>query len=277
MAKLTRRAFRKASSSRLASAADKVYHALVVEPRWVRVTRPVVKVPYLPAAWDGVRIAHLTDLHFGRLANMTYMRRIAEITNQAKPDIVVLTGDFASKVGVRRQEGLMEMMSSLQGPEGKFAVLGNHDHWNGRDPIEFSLMYGGVKVLTNRHQLLDRQGQKLCLAGVDDLWEGHADLAKALRGVAEQCPRVLLCHNPGFAERMGPRPRVDLMLCGHTHGGQVHIGRRLLLWHSYKYAAGLIEGPHCQVYTSVGLGMVALPIRVNCRPEIAIITLRRAG
>ena len=123
-----------------------------------------------------------------------------------------------------------------------------------------------------------RGGAGLWVAGVDDLWEGSPDLAAALAGVPEAVPRILLCHNPDYAEQMQHTPRVDLMLCGHTHGGQVKIPfgprPRLPIRHR-RYAAGLVEGPCCQVYTSCGLGMVGVPIRFNCRPELAIVTLRR--
>jgi len=131
----------------------------------------------------------------------------------------------------------------------------------------------------NTHVLLHRGGDRLAIAGVGDLWADRQDLAAALAGVPEGAARVLLCHNPDYADHMPPRPRVDLMLAGHTHGGQVKIpfaGRWRLPIVNKLYAAGIVPGPHCPVYVSVGIGMVSLPLRFNCRPELPIVTLRRA-
>ncbi|MCK4574471.1 MAG: metallophosphoesterase, partial [candidate division Zixibacteria bacterium] len=265
-----------AAGTAAAAAASSVINAFAVEPKWIKITTPTIPIPNLPPAWDGVRIAQLTDIHVGRLINLDYVRRAVEKTKAAKPDLIVLTGDYVSRTDAI-DDNLAEALGRLSAPHGKFAVLGNHDHWT--DPVAMLLVLekAGITNLTNRHTILDRGGARLCLAGVDDLWEGRQDLAGALSGVDEDVPRVLLCHNPDYAEQMPMVPRVDLMLAGHSHGGQFKIpfGPRPRLPIRYaKYAAGLAAGPHCPVYTSVGLGMVGIPIRFNCRPELTIITLR---
>ncbi len=276
--RFTRRKFLKLSACAAAAAAvGSVIDAFAVEPEWVKVTGPVIPIPNLPPAWDGVRVAQLTDIHIGRLIGLNYLREVVEKTNAASPDVIVLTGDYVSRTDAIG-DNLAEVLSWLQAPEGKFAVLGNHDHWTDPAAIRSVLKTAGITDLTNRHETLRRSGRGLCIAGVDDLWEGVQDLDLALAGVGEDVPRILLCHNPDYAEQMPAGPRVDLMLCGHSHGGQFKIPfgprPRLPIRHS-KYAAGLAEGPRCLVYTSVGLGMVGIPIRFNCRPELAIITLRR--
>ena len=140
------------------------------------------------------------------------------------------------------------------------------------------LRNAGVTVLDNACAIVRRDGQSLCIAGVEDPWHGHPSTERALDGLDEDVCRVLLCHNPDYAEEMPARPRVDLMLAGHTHGGQVKIpfGPRPRLPIDYKkYGAGLVRGPHCPVYVTRGIGMIAPPVRFNCRPEVAIITLRK--
>ncbi len=266
-----------AAGTAAAAAVGSVIDAVAVEPKWIKVTNPAVTIPNLPPAWDGVRIAQLTDIHVGRLINLDYVRKAVAKTNAAGPDVVVLTGDYVSRTDAI-DDNLAEALAALQAPHGKFAVLGNHDHWTDPAAMRSVLKQAGIADLTNRHAILDRGDARLCLAGVDDLWEGRQDLAGALSGVDESVPRVLLCHNPDYAEQMPAVPRVDLMLAGHSHGGQFKIpfGPRPKLPIRYaKYAAGLASGPRCQVYTSVGLGMVGIPIRFNCRPELTMITLRR--
>jgi len=275
--KLTRRRFLVAYGGAALTVGIGALDAVAVEPRWVRVTYPDVAIRGLPADWDGVRIAHLTDLHVGPVIDVEYIVGVVELANAASPDVVVVTGDFVSEGGAT-MPGLVDALRALRGPMGRFAVLGNHDYWSGAPPVRSLLADAGIEELTNKRRMLQRRGHGLCVAGVDDLWEGEPDLAAALAGVPEAAPRILLCHNPDYAEDMPHTPRVDLMLCGHTHGGQVKIPfgprPRLPIRHR-RYAAGLVDGPCCQVYTSCGLGMVGIPIRFNCRPELAIVTLRR--
>jgi predicted MPP superfamily phosphohydrolase len=257
--------------------AGSVLDSFVIEPRWVKRTRPVIAIDSLPPAWDGVRIAHLTDLHAGKLVGLDYLAKVVEMTIAESPDVIVLTGDYVTgRAGITPELG--QLLAKLRAPGGRFAVLGNHDYWASAAGVVSLVQTAGIPMLTNGSVLLDRKGEKLCLAGVDDLWEGRPLLDAALAGVDERLPRILLCHNPDYAEEMPGSPRVDLMLCGHTHGGQFKIpfGPRLgVPLKHVKYAAGLSQGPRCRVYTSVGLGMVGIPIRFNCRPELAIITLRR--
>ncbi len=273
-----RQRLRKLASGTLMTAAlTSIVDVLAVEPRWVKIKRVNVPIPNLPPVWDGVRIVQLTDLHLGKFVSLDYIRKIVKRTNVLFPDVIVLTGDFVND-GNTIVDGLERVLSALQSKFGKFAVLGNHDHWEGAGAIREVLDKAGIVDLSNKSVVLERAGEQICFAGVDDLWTATQDLSGALKDIPEEVPRILLSHNPDYAEEMPPSPRVDLMLCGHTHGGQFKVPFGSRLWlpirHS-KYAAGLVEGPHCLVYTSVGVGMVGLPIRFNCRPEIPIITLRQ--
>lgn len=276
---ITRRRFLKAAGILgAAAAAGCGLEAALIEPEWIEVTRTAVALLDLPDRWDSATIAHLSDLHFGPLVGMDYLLKAVNLVNDAEPDIIVITGDFISGRGAANG-ALSEMLSQLRAPEGVMAVPGNHDRWSGFAAVRSAAALAGVEVLTNSHRILARGGQKLCIAGVDDLMTGRPDLAQALGGVPDTAPRVLLAHNPDYAEQMPASPRVDLMLCGHTHGGQIRLpllGALALPIRHRQYAAGLVHGPQCNVYISRGIGMVGIPIRFNCRPELALITLHRA-
>ncbi|MCD4823627.1 MAG: metallophosphoesterase [Phycisphaerae bacterium] len=277
--KISRRKFIKwASATGVAAlAGGAVIDAFFIEPHWFKVTYPVFRIPNLPPAWDGVRIAHITDIHVGALSNLDDARDIVNMANALNPDIVVMTGDYVSRAAAITR-ALVEVIRDLRAKVAKFAVLGNHDYWTNSAAMINLFEETGVKMLTNRSHVLRRKGQPLCFAGVDDLMAGRPDLYRALTGVDKQIPRILLCHNPDFAEMMPKNPRVDMMLCGHTHGGQIKIpliGPLVLPITHKKYAEGLVQGPRCPVFISRGLGMVKFPVRFNCRPELPLITLRR--
>ncbi len=247
--------------------------------RWRKpdVTQTEIDISSLRPNWDGAKIAIITDLHIGRRVPVEHLQRIAEITNDASPDIVALTGDYISDIRSADQR-FINALAAMNAPEGKFAVLGNHDYYlHKTSRLTDALEAAGVIVLSNAGQMLLRDGQGLYIAGVDDPWGSGPDLSAAVAGAPTHIPRILLCHNPDFAEKMPTSTWVDLILAGHTHGGQINLPilTRLALPTRYKrYVAGLVAGPNCPVYVSRGLGVVGMPIRYNCPPEIAIITLR---
>ena len=263
-------------SAAVGNAVGALVAALLIEPRWIHVTRPTVWLPDLPEGWDGLRIAHLTDLHHGRMVRLRLITEAVRLANAESPDLVVLTGDFVSRPGAITT-ALAKALSKLQAPLGSYAVLGNHDHSADAGGVREMLAAAGVRLLENSHVLLARGGDLLAVAGVDDLWFGVPHLASALRDVPPEAGRLLLCHNPAYARRMPPVPRVDLMISGHTHGGQVRLpllGRPGQLLRLLAPQEGLLRRRRCPVYVSRGIGMVGLPVRFNCRPELPIITLR---
>jgi hypothetical protein len=271
--------------------------SLAPDPRRIRVTTPSVEVPFLPPDWGGVRLALLSDFHVGRFIRPPYVRRVVEMTNDLAPDLIALLGDYLVQEGALSQE-VVDWFARLRAPLGKFAVLGNHDHWHGLQEVCGALERAGVVVLRNAHRLVTRGGTApappaaegrpadtgggsgLVLAGVDDMWESTADVASALAGAPPEAPRILLCHNPDYAEHLPPQPRVDLMLSGHTHGGQIRLPlltHLLASVHHRKYQQGLVQGPRCAVYVTRGVGVVGPPLRFRCPPGITILTLRAPG
>lgn len=243
------------------------------EPGMLETTEAELPVSSLPAAWAGARIVLLTDLHARKKEGPGRVDRVVQAALAAGGDMIVLAGDLLARAV--RPDYLLDSLRPLSAPGGVFATLGNQDYPS-PEPLVDSLGGIGIDTLVNEHRILHRHGQPLCLAGVDDCRDGQPDVAAALGGVAETIPRIVVSHNPDLAEHLPDGVRVDAMLSGHTHGGQVRLwgrGAVALPIDHRKYAAGLVAGPGFPVYISRGLGVVGLPIRFCCLPEIAVLTL----
>jgi len=258
----------------LAGAAD----ALVIEPRWVAVERRDVPIQGLGAGLDGLRLVLLSDTHCGPWTSPDYVRKTVRLANEQEPHVALLLGDYCHDH--RRHIGPgIEPFADLEAAHGVFAVLGNHDHWEDAQATRRALKDVGAVELTNTAAVIEQHGDRLALGGVDDLWTGQQDPVTAFAGVSEGVPRLLLSHNPDYAEELPEGLRVDLMVSGHTHGGQVWlplVGAPLVpSRYGQRYRAGLVEGPRCWVYVTRGLGTITPPVRFLCRPELTVLTLRR--
>jgi uncharacterized protein len=265
-------------------------YALLAELRWFRVTRRTVPLRGLPPALDGLRLVQLTDIHHGTWLALDYVRQVVDAANALRPDVVLLTGDYVHQspayIGPVTGE-----LARLRPAVGCVAVLGNHDWWEDADRTRRRLEEAGIPVIDNARRVLtpDRRlvegtDAGLALAGVGDLWMDRQDYRAALAGLPEAMPRLLLSHNPDVAEErdfVRSGLRVDLMVSGHTHGGQVYIpglGTPIVPSHyGQKYAGGLVQGPACPVFVSRGLGVSSLPVRLGVPPELAVLELRAAG
>jgi predicted MPP superfamily phosphohydrolase len=248
------------------------------EANQIRIARQTIVLPRLPKAFAGKTIAILSDFHHGPFVGLRFIREAVSLAASLKPDAFALIGDFADKgtdPGVELPQ-CMEALGKLHAPLGVFAVAGNHDH-----QVE-GAVYGAPVVLepltnlTNRAECFTMGGQNLWLAGVDDLLWGLPNLKKALAGIPDNEAVVLLSHNPDLAE-VYPDDRVDLILSGHMHGGQVYLPGIGAPWvpsmYGQKYCSGLVQGPASQVFVSRGLGETGIPLRMNCPPEINLLTL----
>ena len=282
-----------AAGAVLGSAAAVGAYAAFVEPRWLEVTYPQIRLPRLPAAWSGLRIAQLTDLHFGQYSHLPHVAHAIDETVAAQPDLILVTGDFVSRRHVWSDE-VMGMLRRLQAPLGVYGCLGNHDHSAGGATVAEHVEAAGIRMLRNTNLCLERDGEPLYLLGMDCYSGKQYHLSEPLlrlvderytrfldgacAGVPEDAFRLLLAHTPDVI--MEARKRgIDLVLSGHTHGGQVRlpvVGATIVpSRYGAKYAAGLFhEGP-TTLYVCRGIGMVRLPVRFLCRPELAILTLRR--
>lgn len=236
---------------------------------------------------EPLRIAHLTDLHVGRITPFAIQQAAVAIANAQHPDLVVLTGDFVCHSQLYLDQ-LIEVVRGFGAPA--IAVLGNHDHWSGGDEVERALRAGGVEVLRNRHTTITVRHQRLQVVGLDDAYTGHARRAEAVKGLRHDLPVLGLSHIAEEADGLW-REGVPLVLAGHTHGGQVTVAKlhELALGKigGHRYVHGLYgsRGHHLQsrkgdgravggakqavgaVYVGAGIGAAIMPLRIGERGQ----------
>ncbi len=257
----------------LTGAAGLAYTTLI-EPRMPVLERITLQVSGLPAGLDGLRIGQLSDLHLGLLHTVHNTRWGVTQMLREQPDLLVVTGDFVTLP--QAIPSISDLLRPLHAPLGVYAVTGNHDYWEGVAEITAAARALGIEMLFNEHRRLQWRGADLWLAGSDDLWYGAPDLDATLRGIPADGFTLLLAHEPDVAPEAARRG-VDVQLSGHTHGGQIRLpvlGTFCLPRMGVYFAGGHFDVDGMQLYVSRGLG--GMPVRFNCRPEAAIITLRRA-
>jgi len=256
-------------------------YAREVEPRRLEVVRMGLTLPRLAAAFDGYRVVQIGDLHLDEWAKPARLDRIAEMVNAESPDLIVITGDFASYSARRLDTGrLVGALRRLSAPDGVLAILGNHDYLTDVKLIRRCIHEAGLTELLNEVVTLGRGGSGLHVAGIDDVMEGRSRLDLVLRDLPATGAAVLLAHEPDFADVAAATGRFDLQLSGHSHGGQVRIpllGRAMLPPFSQRYTRGLHRVGGMLLYVNRGLGTVHARLRFGCRPEITALTLRAPG
>lgn len=242
-----------------------------------RISRRDVFLPSLPHGWDGVRVLHLTDFHRGPYVGEYYLGDCVRLARAIPHDMVVLTGDYVS----RNASGISDYPRWFEGWQpslGSWAVLGNHDHYTDPDWITQTLTGCGVRVLRNQSVRVDHRGEGVRLIGLGDAASRHHNVREAMRDTRPGEFLWLLSHTPGMAWE-STQLRIDFMMSGHTHGGQVCLpGGKALFAANHlgpRYAAGLFRMKDLVFYVNRGLGVVFLPVRFFCPPEIAILTLKR--
>ncbi|MBI3951673.1 MAG: metallophosphoesterase [Acidobacteria bacterium] len=244
------------------------------EARDIEVVHQPIYLRSLPEGFEGYTIVQLSDVHHGSLVEAAHIRTAVGIINQLEPDLVVLTGDYVTH-SLTYIGPCAELLGQLRAEDGVFAVLGNHDFWTDADKMVDAFKQQRVGVLRNTHTHLHRNGSSLALVGVDDSTTRQDDLRAALPGVPLSAPTILLSHNPnliGQAAHMG----VDLVLSGHTHGGQIRLTTRSRPRQRWlKFWRGHGQLGKTQIYVNRGLGTVIVPVRYQCPPEITVIELRR--
>jgi predicted MPP superfamily phosphohydrolase len=226
---------------------------------------------------DHIRVAHLTDLHVGRVTPLTVQEEAAARTNAARPDLVVLTGDFVCH-SQKFLDEFEHVLRLFRAPT--ICVLGNHDHWSGADEVAERITRSGALLLRNEWTRVELRGQPVQVVGLDDAYTDHADREKALRGLDPRVATLGLSHIGEEADHLWQRG-VPLVLSGHTHGGQITLARlhELAVGHlgGHKYVHGLYGDRQNggAVYVGAGIGASVMPIRFGerGRREIALFEL----
>ncbi len=254
----------------------------------LEITNRRIGIKRLPKSFDGFRIAQLSDIHIGPFMTEGEVRRYVAITNELKPDLIVLTGDFVTWKPAP-EEAIVSALAGLKAPFGIFGCLGNHEIWAGvEDSITRLFSAQGIQILRGESTSIQRGGESLKLIGVDfqsvRRLGRHSEglVRRYLEGVQQlmlpDTVNILLSHNPNTFDRAAELG-IDLSLAGHTHGGQIslefiHPGltpSRLIT----NYIKGWFRKGQAQLYVNRGIGTILAPIRLGARPEITLLELGR--
>lgn len=243
-----------------------------------QIEEAVFRLPKLPSTREGYTIAQLSDVHFGQYVGERELREAFELALRTRPDLVVMTGDLIDH-DPSYLHLLGELVRKLESRvrDGVVIIPGNHDYYTGIEDVERTVTRAGATMLRNRGLVIGEGRDAFSLLGVDDLWsvrEGHegANVVRALSGMPEDHARVLLCHNPAYFPEAAPH--VDLMLSGHTHGGQIGFGGHpadLVL--PFGYVRGRYTRGESMLYVNRGFGTAGPPARIGSPPEVTRIVL----
>lgn len=262
-----------------ALAAGGLGYGFGVEPRWLDVRS--VRVGLSRRLERPVRILHLADLHRSRVVGLALIDRAARRGLQRAPDLICLTGDYVTAGDAVSLDGYAETLSALSARAPTFAVLGNHDggEWSAARGGETTLTRvsgvlrdAGIEVLHNRSLTVEIGAARVQLVGLADLWSGRCDPRAAFAGARSSVPTLVLAHNPDAKDVVADADW-DLMLAGHTHGGQVVVplvGPPVVTVRDRRYVAGLNAWRRRQIYTTRGVGNL-MGVRFNCRPEVTLL------
>lgn len=228
--------------------------------------------------FNNYKILNLTDIHLGQWINPEYLKDLIDYVNTLNYDLVTLTGDYFSYVVDGYEEALADSFKKLKSRDGKFGVLGNHDHWMGSSIIRDIFKQSDIIDLSNDVHTLERDGEFLNICGVDSCTVCADNLDRVIAKMPKGIPSILLAHEPDFAKESSQTNFFDLQISGHSHGGQFIIPKVETTPfrgpNSTKYPVGLYKVRDMIQYTSKGLGTNSFRIRINCKPEVTIITLK---
>lgn len=237
-----------------------------------------IKLDNLGWNFHNFRILNLTDIHLGQWINPEYLNELIDYVNTLNVDLITLTGDYFSYITKGYEKSLTDSFKKLKSRYGKFGVLGNHDHWMDASEVGNIFKASNVIDLSNDVHILEKEGEFLNICGVDSCTVCADNLDEVLVKMKKNTPSILLVHEPDFAEESSKTNKFDLQISGHSHGGQFIIPKFETTPfrgpNSRKYPVGLYKVGNMMQYTSKGLGTNSFRMRINCKPEITIITLK---
>jgi uncharacterized protein len=245
-------------------------HGFLYERHRVGVTRAALPVSGLPAPLDGLRVALLTDFHLTGDSAAKDIQRAIDLARAETPDLIVFGGDYITHQDRRFMGPCADLLRTLAAPFGVFGVLGNHD-----DEVEMAreLKRRGVEMLNDARTTLVIRGETLDLVGLRFWTRQTSDIARLMRGGTTTT--ILLAHDPRRLAQAAAL-NVPLMLSGHTHGGQIVVpGAGAIAARKFPVIEGMARRENTTVFVSRGIGTVYVPCRINCPPEVALLTLRR--
>jgi len=252
---------------------------LLFEPYWIEEKVTVFVDEDIPASFNNTKIVFISDIHHGPFFSRSRVERLVKRINRMNPDLILLGGDYVHRDS-KYIEPFFEEAKKFKARLGVFGVLGNHDHWEGASLTQRWMREAGIKVLDNTAYWIEQDGVRIKLGGIGDYFVDHYTVKPTIKDVTVADFVILVSYNPDFAEELDT-DKIDLMLSGHTHGGQV----TLFGWwapiipsrHGQKYRTGLVATPNTKVLISNGIGTVTPPVRFFARPQINIIVLQNKG
>ncbi len=267
-----------------------VAYAYFIESRALRTVEYTVVSPDLPSAFDGTIIVLITDTHQGRWGTFDLRNKVVELTQKEKPDLILFGGDYADKK-YYKVEALAESMNALSAPLGKFGVPGNHDYVDLTMEKVMGVLQdkGGIVNLTDKGVWLEKNGQRIRLFGTDYVWNRRFPLQFPFYEMNDRTEDefvVLLTHSPDLFDRFDPdqQRRIDLVLSGHSHGGQITffgLYAPISMLRNRTYLSGRVDVEHypynktTAIITSNGVGTTGVPLRFFAPPQIVKVTLRK--
>jgi predicted MPP superfamily phosphohydrolase len=284
-ATISRRRFLQLSA--LAAGGGLVAYSGFWDRHYLEIIEQTIRLRRLPEAFQGLRIAQVSDIHYDEYTEPFFVREMVRRINALRPDVVVLTGDFVTDgllpqhLSARLSYPCAEILNGIECPH-RFASLGNHDTLVGWEVVADALKGQGISTLVNDSLPFERDGGRLWFAGLRSSTEDFPDLAEAMPVLAlPNEPVILLAHEPDYAVHVVKRGGVDLMLSGHTHGGQIRLPftgtpRAMLPKGGRRFVHGYFNVGPLQLYVNRGIGTVTLPLRFLCPPEITLFTLQPA-
>ena len=235
-----------------------------------------VKLPELSMEFRNYVIVLVSDIHFGQWISADRLSGVVNLINNSSPDLVAITGDFVSYLLDDSIKEMTIQLRNLKPHDAAVAVLGNHDHWAGAENVREILKKSNIYDISNSIYTVSKGNSKLNVAGIDSAMVKKDRLDLVLEKLPPNEPAILLAHEPDFAAKSSETKRFGLQLSGHSHGGQFVIPRlgtpfrgRFFL----KYPLGKYEVNGMIQYTNRGLGTNAYWLRINCPPEITVISL----
>ena len=257
-----------------------IFWGFFIEPNRLVLRQQTIQIENWPQELNGLRIAVIADIHAGApFIDDKKLRLIVQRTNELRPDLIVVLGDYMTGNGwVRRTmepEVFAAVLKDFSAPLGVYSVLGNHDWWYGGKKVRGALEQNGIRVLEDEVAQLNTRGTSLWLAGLADLWTRPQHIEETVSKVPEGAPVIALTHNPDIFPRLPQR--VPLLLAGHTHGGQVRFPLIGSVVHSTKvgerYETGHVFENNHHLFVTTGIGTSILPVRFGVAPEIVLLTV----
>jgi uncharacterized protein len=280
--KINRRRFLQISA--LAASGCLIGYAGLWDRHHLEVVEQAIRLRRLPEAFHGLRLVQVSDIHYDEYAEPSFIREMVRRINTLHPDVVVLTGDFVTDgvqprhLSARLSYPCAEILSGIQCPH-RFASLGNHDTLVGWEVVVDALKVHGIPTLLNSSLPVERDGARLWFAGIRSSSEDFPELHEAMPALASPNePVILLAHEPDYALHAA-KYGVDLMLSGHTHGGQIRLPifgtpGSMLPRGGRLFVRGYFNVGPLQLYVNRGIGTVTVPMRFRCPPEISMFTLQ---